>query len=587
MGLYFSSSSLFVVTILFIIYVAKKKLKNDETKIYGLLLFFTIVMLFLEVLTGYLYKTSFDINSDIYVLLSKFVIISYVVMNSLFSKYIITICYENRKNTYFLLILFMLTIALILCTPLNFVELENSIIPKGIGIYIAYGYCIGFMVYQLYLCIKFNSKISLLKFTPYYLLLFLGVINVIITYFLPTTFLIGFIFFLSVLVMYFTIENPDLKLLNEYTQNKELLESNIESKINMLFKVSEDVKSPLKNIKKNAINILNVNKKIEKDDYAKKIYNESNNVLNDINEVFNVSSIDNSKVKIVDTTFNIYNLYDEIIYIIKNKINENTNFKYSITDTIPRLLYGDNVRIKQIIVALLLNSISDKEGIIDLDIYEIVKNDICRLVIIVQSSYIKLDLNEINNILSSNVEISNDLEKYDISLKDIKKLIDVIGGTLLINDNDGIMNFKIIINEKIKTKKDADNLDLMANKLTNKKRVLLASDDYLELSTFTNILKNNNFTVDTVMYYKDITSKLNGKTKYDLLIIDDEMNDESAVSIIKEINKLKLNHLKKIVLLDNDKELIKKHYLENNIFDDYIFKSNFKEDLKKVTTKYK
>lgn len=587
MGLYFSSSSLFVVTILFIIYVAKKKLKNDETKIYGLLLFFTIVMLFLEVLTGYLYKTSFDINSDIYVLLSKFVIISYVVMNSLFSKYIITICYENRKNTYFLLILFMLTIALILCTPLNFVEFENSIIPKGVGIYIAYGYCIGFMVYQLYLCIKFKSKISLLKFTPYYLLLFLGVINVIITYFLPATFLIGFIFFLSVLVMYFTIENPDLKLLNEYTQNKELLESNIESKINMLFKVSEDVKSPLKNIKKNAINILNVNKKIEKDDYAKKIYNESNNVLNDINEVFNVSSIDNSKVKIVDTTFNIYNLYDEIIYIIKNKVNENTNFKYSITDTIPRLLYGDNVRIKQIIVALLLNSISDKKGIIHLDIYEIVKNDICRLVIIVQSSYIKLDLNEINNILSSNVEISNDLEKYDISLKDIKKLIDVIGGTLLINDNDGIINFKIIINEKIKTKKDTDNLDLIANKLTNKKRVLLASDDYLELSAFTNILKNNNFTVDTVMYYKDITSKLNGKNKYDLLIIDDEMNDESAVSIIKEINKLKLNHLKKIVLLDNDKELIKKHYLENNIFDDYIFKSNFKEDLKKVTTKYK
>ena len=387
--------------------------------------------------------------------------------------------------------------------------------------------------------------------------------------------------------MYFTIENPDLKLLNEYTQNKELVENNIESKINMLFKVSEDVKSPLKNIKKNAINILNANKKIEKDDYAKKIYNESNNVLNDINEVFNVSSIDNSKVKIVDTTFNIYNLYDEIIYIIKNKINENTNFKYSITDTIPRLLYGDNVRIKQIIVALLLNSISDKEGIIDLDIYEIVKNDICRLVIIVQSSYIKLDLNEINNILNSNVNITNDLEKYDISLKDVKKLIDVIGGTLLINDNDGIMNFKIIINEKIKTKKDADNLDLIANKLTNKKRVLLASDDYLELSTFTNILKNNNFTVDTVMYYKDITSKLNEKNKYDLLIIDDEMNDESAISIIKEINKLKINHIIKIVLLDNDKELIKKHYLENNIFDDYIFKSNFKEDLKKVTTKYK
>ena len=53
------------------------------------------------------------------------------------------------------------------------------------------------------------------------------------------------------------------------------------------------------------------------------------------------------------------------------------------------------------------------------------------------------------------------------------------------------MNFKIIINEKIKTKKDADNLDLIANKLTNKKRVLLARDEYLELSALTNILQNN------------------------------------------------------------------------------------------------
>ena len=89
------------------------------------------------------------------------------------------------------------------------------------------------------------------------------------------------------------------------------------------------------------------------------------------------------------------------------------------------------------------------------------------------------------------------------------------------------------------------------------------------------------------MYGKDILNKIRNNIKYDLIIIDDEMNDESAISIIKEINKLKLNHLIKIVLLDNDKELIKKHYLKDNIFDDYIFKSNFKEDLKKVTTKYK
>lgn len=580
-----------ILTIIFsltlnILFFSKKHISTSENIIFSILLITNFFGLLMELFTK-LFTLYFSKPNQLVYIFTRIYLIYIIMFFSVFNIYVLLYCINNKEKY------------VVYYKTSNIIFYILSFISVFLPVSIKKGYATGIAVNYMYLVtgittciwilllIKYFDKTKFSKTLPLLLLITFGSLAGLIQFFNPSITLATCLHFYVLFIMYHTIENPDLKILNEYTQNKELVENNIESKINMLFKVSEDVKSPLKNIKKNAINILNVNKKIEKDDYAKKIYNESNNVLNDINEVFNVSSIDNSKVKIVDTTFNIYNLYDEIIYIIKNKINENTNFKYSITDTIPRLLYADNVRIKQIIVALLLNSISDKEGIIDLDIYEIVKNDICRLVIIVQSSYIKLDLNEINNILSSNVEISNDLEKYDISLKDIKKLIDVIGGTLLINDNDGIMNFKIIINEKIKTKKDADNLDLIANKLTNKKRVLLASDDYLELSTFTNILKNNNFTVDTVMYYKDITSKLNEKTKYDLLIIDDEMNDESAVSIIKEINKLKINHIIKIVLLDNDKELIKKHYLENNIFDNYIFKSNFKEDLKKFTTKYK
>ena len=578
-------TSIFSLT-LNILFFSKKHVSTSENKIFSILLITNLFGLLMEAFTK-LFALHFSKPNQLVFILTRIYLIYIILFFSIFNIYVLLYCISN-KNKYVIYYKFSNIIFYIL-----------SFISIFLPISIKKGYATGTAVYFTYLItgittliwvlllIKYFDKARFSKTLPLLLLVVLGSLAGLIQFFNPSITLVTCLHFYVLFIMYHTIENPDLKILNEYTQNKELLENNIESKINMLFKVSEDVKSPLKNIKQNSINIINAKKKDEKDSYAKIIYNESSDVLNDINEVFNISSIDSNKIKVTNTAFNIYNLYDEIIYIIKNKISDNINFKYSITDTIPRWLYGDSFRIKQIIISLLLNSISDKEGTIDLDIYEIVKYDVCRLVITIQSSYIKLDLSEINDILNSNVEISNDLEKYDISLKNIKKLIDIIGGTLLITSSDDIISFKVILNEKIKTEKSSDNLELIANKLTNKKRVLIASDDYLELSYSANIFKKNNFTVDTVMHYKDIIQKLNNKNKYDLLLIDDEMNDESAISIIKKINKLKINNIIKIVLLDDDKLLIKEHYLENNTFNDYILKSNFKEELKRVIRKYK
>ncbi|MDD6276972.1 MAG: hypothetical protein PUA55_00150, partial [Mycoplasma sp.] len=191
---------------------------------------------------------------------------------SVFNIYVLLYCINNKEKY------------VVYYKTSNIIFYILSFISVFLPVSIKKGYATGFAVNYMYLvtgittCIwifllvKYFDKTKFSKTLPLLLLITFGSLAGLIQFFNPSITLATCLHFYVLFIMYHTIENPDLKLLNEYTQNKELLENNIESKINMLFKVSEDVKSPLKNIKKNAINILNANKKIEKDDYAKKIY---------------------------------------------------------------------------------------------------------------------------------------------------------------------------------------------------------------------------------------------------------------------------------------------------------------------------
>ena len=98
-----------------------------------------------------------------------------------------------------------------------------------------------FMVYQLFICIKFRKKISFIKFSPYYIFLGLGFFNFIVALFLPASFLVGYMFFLSVLIMYFTIENPDVKLLTQMTLARDQAEKANREKSDFLSSMSHEI----------------------------------------------------------------------------------------------------------------------------------------------------------------------------------------------------------------------------------------------------------------------------------------------------------------------------------------------------------
>ena len=299
--------------------------------------------------------------------------------------------------------------------------------------------------------LKYFDKNKISKTVPLILLITIGSLFGLIQLFYPSITLVTCLHFYVLFIMYQTIENPDLKMLEEYMKNRELVEDGFVSRTNILFKVSEDIRNPIKKIKLYSDQILVTHSSHDKDKIASDISQLSNDVNNSIEKIYNISNFDKRKIKISNVSYNIYNLFNQIIYISKSK-NNTMNLKYSISDAIPDRLFGDSTRLKQIICSLILNkNINRQDGLVDLDIYAITKNDMCRLIFTIQTNLCNYDLSYINSILSSEIETTyKDIDEIDnmhIDLKNVKKLVDLLGGIMLISVDEDVMTFKIVLEQ--------------------------------------------------------------------------------------------------------------------------------------------
>lgn len=540
MGLYFSICSLIITIILTIIYFRKKKINNDETKIYGVLLVSTIAMLLFESMTGFWYKWGIATNNLIYRLLCKMVFMSYIVINTMFSKYLINICSEVKKNNKFLLFSFIIAILIALFSPLKYIVTENSIQPSGIGIISTFIYCIVFMFYQIYLCIKHRKRISHLKFTPYYIFLLLGIINFIILIFFPGNFLIGFIFFISILIMYFTIENPDMKLLKELHKAKEISDNANEEKTLFLYNMTQEIKDVTNKINDDADIILDSKDYDEIYDSARDIKSRTTTFISATNDILNMSSVNSTTIKVYNNKYNIKNILKQIINVYGNLCkNKELKFITNIDHDIPEELYGDGISLKEALTTILNNSVKYTEkGYIELNVNTIIKNDVCRLIITIEDSGIGIKSEEINNIKVS-----------DNSLSKTNKLITVMNGAMLISSEYGIgTKIKIILDQKMEVSEDTEVKKY--NDELNDIKVLAVDDSEAGLKIIEKLLKGTKINLTKATTGKECIDKIKAN-KYDLILLDEELSQITANELIVKLKEIR-NFKTPVVLLTKD-----------------------------------
>ena len=589
----FSICSLVFMLIFLITYFSKRRLKNKDNSIYSFLIITNIIGLIIDII-GYITMHNLNLNSFLNIIISKLNLIYYFTWLYLFVIYIIYIS-KITKNSIFSniskikYICYLINISFILILPLYINNEGDKIYSYGPSASYVYFISIIFAIIIIYCLFRNLKKITKKEFIPLILFVILGLIVMLVQMIFPTVLLLLYSESIITAIMFFTIENPDVKMLNELYKNKEIMESNYEDKYNFLFEITQESRNPLKSIESICNNI-----KEEKDikvikENVKDLSNLAKRLDFTINNVMNVSTLDAQKINIIDKKYNLKKVCEELTKRVSLENKKDIEFKYNIPHN-DLYLYGDDMKIKQVLYSLIVNSLEKTNvGYVEFKVNVIEKYDYARVIFMVTDSGPGIEIDKINEILSSTGALDKEevklLNKKEVDVKLCQKVIKLMGGNLMIKSDLGKgSEFILTIDQRVYHDETKSILVGYENVVNNYKKALIVSQDKTLISKVKNILNKNDVSYSVLYYGLDAVDKIKSHKKYDFILISDEMKEVSGLSTLKEMQKIKGFSSPCIVMLNESKKGLAKHYIEDG-FSDYIINEDI-DSLNKIIQKY-
>ena len=594
---FFTLSSFFYSLMLTIIYFKRKNVKTIETKIYSSLIITNILNVSLALMCYFtiLYKDMMPFIND---LISKTLLLLFITWELFFTGYVIVITRKNKEKNYketykksrpLLTVLYILISFIVYVLPLYYHNENKIVYSYGPSANFIYALTAILIITWIILIIKNYQILKSRKCIPVVLFIVLTLIVVVIQKQNPGLLLITATETFITIIMYFTIENPDMKMLDEVHKAKVISDNANEEKTLFLYNMTNEIRGITKDIDNETDNILDEtdNKKIDIEEInnsARNIKGSTAKFTTMTNEILDISSIDSASVKIYNEKYNIKRLLKELVGIYKPKAqNKNLDFRVSIASDIPEYLYGDGINLKKVLTIILDNSIKyTNNGYIEFNINTIIKGDTVRLIISVEDSGIGMKAEDINKIFTKKQE-REDNHNLNNNLYNAKRLITLMNGTIVPSSSYGSgTTIKIILDQKY------DTIDTDINKYDNiydKKKVLLIDDSPSSEKLFNKILSGTNIELTSVKLGKEGLERIRSKEKYDLILLDEELEPQNGHIIMRKLLEIRNFNTKVILLTKDNKYDYDDSYLQEG-FTDYIIKSSAKEEILNKMNKY-
>lgn len=584
---------LIYVLILSFVYFLKRKYNFLESRVYKSLLICTIITLVLDITSMFIIE-EVRYLSFVRILLIKCYFISLFIWLIIFIGYVFLnksdVKYDNFKSllkdssfgkVYYSIALILILMEIIL--PVNY--MEEPVVYYGKGVTLVYAVAI-FGALSLLITLLFNSR-KLSKNKNWSMLV--SIVMLWLTFFIQMyckeTPIIGSGISLITLFLYFTLENPDIKYIDELNALKIKAEEANKAKTYFLASMSHEIRTPMNVIIGLSESILSGEDTSSMYDDVKSINKAGETLLEIVNNILDITKIEEGRTTINNKPYNIADMVAELTSIVNISLSEKPiKFSVETIGNIPSVLNGDEVKIYQVLMNLLSNAVKyTKKGSIKLQIEAVSFGNKATLTFKVIDTGIGIKKSDYERLFKKFERLEQEqsnIQGTGLGLTITKKLVDMMGGKISFESvyQQGT-TFTVVLEQEIVNKeKIKDFSAYKAKKKTvdkyfdgSKFEILLVDDNTLNLKVAEKLLKKYNLNVTSVSSGLECLNYTKNK-RYDLIFLDHMMPEMDGIHTLYNLKKRVTGFDTPVVVLTaNAIEGSKKMYLAEG-FCDYLSK---------------
>lgn len=360
-----------------------------------------------------------------------------------------------------------------------------------------------------------------------------------------------------------------------------------------LANMSHEIRTPINTIMGMNEMILRENKDKDIAHYARNIKDSGKILLSIVNDILDFTKLESGKMEIIPRRYDFADLLNDLINAINLKAEEkNLALELDIEESIPSVLFGDELRIKQAITNILVNAVKyTAKGTITIRIQSLkISHDEIRLFVSVRDTGIGIKQEDIDKMFESFVRLeinqNRSIEGAGLGMAITKHIIDGMHGKLKVESTYGKgSTFSVSFIQKVLDETPIGSFEkwyrigdeapkpYVEQYQATDVCILAVDDNEMNLEVIKGLLKNTDIKIDCALNGAQCL-QMAAQKEYDLIFLDHMMPEMDGVETLKKLQESvpKGKHLIPVVALTaNAISGSREEYMRYG-FSDYIAK---------------